>query len=111
MIDFAEQPGGQNAIVEAQEFVLSVTVAISEAKNKWILGVAKKHMPEFVSAWVDSGNKKMIRRATRWVEKNGFEIQEHPDGRCRFMKGEKVLSEFRIIIECGKVRFEKKDFE
>ena len=115
MIDFAEQPGGppQSTEIKARldGALTNLVQTITEAKNKWLSDVAKKHLPDFVIAWAESGNPALKARAAKWTAKKQYELQEHPDGRCRFVKGEKVLSEFRTVIECGKVRFEKKDFE
>jgi len=111
MINFADDPGGNQFQQAASKLVESVALKVSEAKNKWISDIAKKLMPDHVVAWAESGDKHLQNQARRWISKKGFHTQEHPDGRCRFLQGNKVLAEFRIVMADGKVTFESKNYD
>ena len=106
MINFAEEPSGAG-----QPVLGLVSKAILEAKNKWISDTAKKHMPDFVLTWVYSKNANEVAKAKKWLDNNQYHMQEHPDGRCRFLRGNKILSEFKTVVSDGKVSFETKNYE
>ena len=117
MINFADNPGGSQRLrftpndEEMESIAIKVSAKLIEQKNQWIKGVAKKYMPDFVIAWAESGDHALMDRASKWINKKQFHLQEHPDGRCRMMKGDKILSDFRTIIKDGKVEFETRDCE
>ncbi|MES2367014.1 MAG: hypothetical protein V4563_14155 [Pseudomonadota bacterium] len=108
MIDFAEQPGGAAVDVGS---VTMVAHAVAKAKEVWIAKCAKKLMPDHVVAWAESKNGAQMAKAAKWLSKRQFTLREHPDGRCRFMQGDKVISEFRTVMNDGKLTFESKNYE
>lgn len=112
MINFADDASGNGKGAPNFDYVAeAVAQKIAIAKNKWIKQVVNKLVPDFVIEWTESGKEHLHARATKWMSKKQFHIQEHPDGRCRFLQGNKLLSEFRVVMDDGKVSFEMKDYK
>lgn len=117
MIDFAPEPGGPpftredllkaNNSCAVNDLAVLIAKRFAEEKEKWMRAVMCRHLPDFVIAWADSKDEKLMVRAARWMAKKQYELQEHKDGRCRLVRGPKVLGEFRMIMKDGKATFEQ----
>lgn len=118
MIDFAPEPGGppftREDLLKANDhhsvnhLAELIAKKFAEEKEKWLRAIMSKHLPDFVIAWADSKDPALMARAAKWMEKKQYVLQEHKDGRCRLVRGAKVLGEFRMVMKDGKATFEQK---
>lgn len=63
-------------------------------KAAWLDRLAKYFFPEDIYRL--GKERRRLKYVAKWIEEQGYQLREHPDGLTEFCKGETVLAEFKI---------------